>query len=449
LLAGYDWFSSSGSRIYARLNPDLPRADYLAWIDRFDQYPPLPTVSNREAILRGLPVVGMLDRAGFPPNNFNQFVSTPLNDPLWRERGFLSDDTRVEAPALIVNGWYDYGPGESVAQYRFWRDRGASSQAREHTRLIMTPATHCRDSLAAESESYVVGERAVGDTRFPLRQLYVEWYRHWLDRDGEGQLNWPAVHYYLMGRNEWRVADDMPVPGTQFSRFYLRSAQRGANDLSGDGLLSSRPPQAGERPFSAYAYDPNRPNEIIGGPICCDLTGRDPGSYDQRAAEERDDVLVFTTPPLTEGLEVTGPLRLVLYVESDARDTDFVGKLMDVYPDGRAYLLQEGILRARYREGFNRTVRMRRGEIYRIEIDLQATANYFPPGHSIRLEVASSHFPRFDRNLNTGGEQVTEVVGRIARNRVYHAPGRESFLLLPIAPDDGSRPFSGAPRDPP
>lgn len=441
-LAAFGWFSANGSIVFSRLDPGLKREDYLAWIDKFDQYPPVPEIKDKRALLMSLPVLGFLDRAGFPPSNLNEFISTPLNDPMWEKRGFLSESSRVDTPALWINGWYDYGVGETLAQYRFFRDRSQTMHGRDHQHLIISPATHCGDPRAADSAAFTVGERPMGDTRFPLREIYTQWFRHWLDADGAGSLDLAPVQYYLMGRNEWRIATDMPVPGTQYTKFFLGAGRHGANGLAGDGTLGRREPGPGARGHSDYVYDPGNPSLIVGGPLCCDFDDRPAGSFDQRSAEERKDTLVFSTPPLEQGIEVTGPLRMVLYVSSDAPDTDFFGKLVDVYPDGRAFFVQEGILRARYREGFDKTVHMEPGKVYRIEVDLQATGNYFGKGHRIRLEVASSHFPRFDRNLNTGGPQVTETAWRIAHNRIHHAPGRASYLLLPIVPEGASKPLS-------
>jgi putative CocE/NonD family hydrolase len=386
----------------------------------------------------------MIDRAGFPPSNFDHFVSTPLNDPMWSQRGFLSHDTQVDVPSLFVNGWHDYGVGETISKYRFFKSRAQSETARRNQHLLISPATHCADAKASDDASYLVGERPVGDVRFPIRDVYTAWFRRWLAGATEAKYPIAPVTYYLMGKNEWRTARDMPVPRTQFTKYYLSAGPAGASGSVGGGSMSTSLPTA-VRSSTTYTYDPANPNLIISGPLCCDLSGRRTGSFDQRQAQRRDDVLVFTTPPLRRGMEVTGPIKLVLYVSSDAPDTDFVGKLMDVYPDGRAFLLNEGILRARYREGFDRAVLMTPGQVYRIEVDLQATGNYFKPGHRARLEIASSHFPRFDRNLNTGGPQVTETKWRVARNTLHHARNLESYLLLPIVPEGAAEKFV-APR---
>ena len=185
-----------------------------------------------------------------------------------------------------------------------------------------------------------------------------------------------------------------------------------------------------------FTYDPGSPVPSMSGSY-----GMEEGFYDQRPVEERDDVLVYTSPPLATGVEVTGPITATLYVSSDARDTDFTAKLVDVQPDGTAFFLQEGVLRARYRDGFDREVFMEEGEIYELTISLDATSNFFPADHRIRLEVSSSSFPRFDRNLNTGGDNYDETEWIVALNAVHHSPEHPSHLLLPIVPNGASRPL--------
>jgi putative CocE/NonD family hydrolase len=269
----------------------------------------------------------------------------------------------------------------------------------------------------------------VGDARFDLWSLYLRWFDRWLRGDTDALAGVPRVQYFLMGRNEWRSADDWPVPGTRFTALHLGSTT-GANGLNGDGRLTADSPEPG---YDAYVYDPASPAPSLGGPLCCTASKEAlPGSYDQREVEIRHDVLVYSSEPLKSGLEVTGPLQVVLYVSSDAPDTDFTAKLVDVYPDGRAFNVQEGILRARYREGFDRKVFMEPGQVYELAIDLQATANWFGPEHRIRLEISSSNFPRFDRNLNTGGNNYDESEFAAARNTIHFGGDHPSRLILPI-----------------
>ena len=212
--------------------------------------------------------------------------------------------------------------------------------------------------------------------------------------------------------------------------FYL-SGNGKANSRYGDGVLSTDQP--GESLPDKFVYDPASPVPTLGGPVCCTGTPDAPaGAFDQREIETRSDVLVYTTDTLTQGLEVTGNLSLKLHVSSSAKDTDFTAKLIDVFPDGRALNIQEGIQRARYREGLDKKILMEPGEVYELTIDMQATAHFFGPGHRLRLEVSSSNFPRFDRNLNTGGDNEQESSFVAANQTIFHDSRYPSHLVLPV-----------------
>jgi uncharacterized Ntn-hydrolase superfamily protein len=249
-------------------------------------------------------------------------------------------------------------------------------------------------------------------------------------RDGDDSItDIPKVQYYLMGKNEWRSSDTWPLADTSYRKFYLHSGGN-ANSRFGDGTISLQTPV--DEPADHFFYDPATPVPSLGGQACCTGTDKGAGSYDQSVNEMRDDVLVFTSEVLDQGVDVTGPLEVVLYVSSSAKDTDFTAKLIDVYPDGRAFNVQEGALRMRYREGFSKKVWMEYGEVYEARLNLHATANYFGTGHRIRLEVSSSNFPRWDRNLNTGGNNFDETEWVIAKNAVHHSAQYPSHLVLPL-----------------
>jgi putative CocE/NonD family hydrolase len=233
-----------------------------------------------------------------------------------------------------------------------------------------------------------------------------------------------------MGLDQWRTETDWPLPDTQYRPYYLHSAGA-ANSLHGDGTLSAEPPH--DEPPDVYLYNPFRPVPTVGGQVILP-GGNSMGPRDQRAVERRDDVLVYSTAALDRPVEVTGPLELRLFVSSSARDTDFTGKLVDVFPDGRAIILTEGILRARYRNSLTAPELLEPAAVYEVRLNLWATANVFLPGHRIRLEVSSSNFPRFDRNSNSGGVVVRETASQylVAVNRVFHDAARPSRLILPI-----------------
>lgn len=385
---------------------------------------PATATTDWPAVMRTLPLIDMDRAAPLPWTDWRDHLTHAPGDAWWDQFDFIGPDSRIDVPALFVTSWYDHGVGQTLSQFEHFRRHGVSARTRDNQFAIISPATHC-GSEALSTADTVIGERNLGDARFDFFGTYLRWFDRWLRDSGEALSDLPRVQYFLMGRNEWRGAADWPVPGTRFTPYYLRSEGR-ANSRAGDGALSVQAP--GDEPADAYLYDPESPVPS-GAPITVD-------ALDQRAIEMRGDVLVYTTPPLETGIEVTGPLKLVLYVSSSAPDTDFTAKLVDVHPDGRAILLQEGILRARYREGLGRELRMEPGEIYEVGIDLEATGNYFGPGHRILLEVSSSSFPRFDRNLNTGGRNYDETMGVPAFNRIHHSARHPSRLVLPIVPTD-------------
>ncbi len=264
--------------------------------------------------------------------------------------------------------------------------------------------------------------------------VQIRWFDHWLKGIDNGVEQDKPVRIFVMGEDRWREEDDWPLPDTRYLPYYLRSGGH-ANSAAGDGLLSTEPP--GDEAEDVYLYDPRNPVPTIGGPtLMADLTNT--GPRDQRVVESRDDVLCYTTPSLEEPVEVTGPIELVVYISSSARDTDFTGKLVDVYPDGRSEILSDGILRSRYRNSFSLPVLMEPGNIYELHIDLMATSNVFKEGHRIRLDISSSNFPRFDRNTNTGGTIATESEKDFVQavNRIYHDSMYPSHLVLPIIERD-------------
>jgi putative CocE/NonD family hydrolase len=234
-----------------------------------------------------------------------------------------------------------------------------------------------------------------------------------------------------MGENKWRDEDDWPLPRARETKYFLHSSGK-ANSVRGDGTLDIT--AAHREASDRYVYDPANPAPTVGGPLCCDARHLKPGPRDQRAVETRDDVLVYSTPVLTQDLEVTGPVRLELFARSSAVDTDFIAKLVDVWPDGFAQNLTEGIVRARYRDSQERPVLMNPGQNYKFTLDLWATSNVFRKGHRLRLEISSSNFPRFDRNANTGEDFTSTQKPVTATNTVYHDADHPSALILPIVP---------------
>lgn len=382
------------------------------------------------ALWRSLPLKGMLARAGVSPTDWDDFLTHPEGDPWWKTLGYVNDSERFNVPALLVDSWYDYGAGDVFRLAELLQKNSETPRARDNQFLLIAPTLHCAYETAALNT--IVGDRNVGDARYDYFGLYLAWFDHWLKGASNGVEKMPKVQLYVMGKNQWRGENEWPLARTQLTQFYLSSGSR-ANSRFGDGVLSADRPA--EEPPDHFAYDPRSPVPSAGGPDWgSELDGLKSGAVDQSDVEMRHDVLVYTSNPLEKGMEVTGPIEVILYVSSDAPDTDFTAKLVDVYPEGTAYNIQEGIQRARYREGFEKPGMMKSGEVYELHINLNATSNYFGPGHRIRLEISSSNFPRFDRNLNTGGRNYDEVAWRVAQNTVYHSGSRVSYILLPVIP---------------
>jgi putative CocE/NonD family hydrolase len=240
----------------------------------------------------------------------------------------------------------------------------------------------------------------------------------------------PRVQYYTMGINKWQSSEEWPPKNTTLKTFYLNSNGK-ANSRFGDGKLTNQKNRSGKTVDSFY-YDPMDPVNSYGGGVCCTGNAVQGGAFDQQEMEKREDLLVYTSDVLESGAEITGFIETTLYLSSDVKDTDLTIKLIDVYPDGSAYNLDETIQRVRYREGYDQEVFMEKGTVYKVEMTPMATSNYFKKGHRIRIEVSSSNFPRFSRNLNTGGNNYDETEGIIAHNKIHHSTKYPSNIRLPF-----------------
>jgi putative CocE/NonD family hydrolase len=271
----------------------------------------------------------------------------------------------------------------------------------------------------------------MGDARLNYDELTYGWFDHFLKGEDNGVLQkMPRVRYFTMGINKWQTADTWPPAGAQPLTLYLSSGGK-ANSLNGDGILSAAAPSADHA--DGFTYDPMNPVPSFGGNVCCTGNAVTGGAFDQRKMEERPDILVYTSEPLKEPIEASGPISVTLHVSSDAKDTDFTVKLIDVYPDGTAYNLDETIQRLRYRNGYDKPLAwLEPGKVYNVALQPMTTSNYFPAGHRIRIEVSSSNFPRFDRNLNTGGNNYDEVTGVVAHNAVHHSTQYPSAVTLTV-----------------
>lgn len=427
LASTFSFMWRSGSKIHLKLPADIAletRAQVSAY---FDPAPHLPSIDERE-LLGTLPVRDILKRAGGPPTDWEDVLTRDFHDPWWNQGGYVGDKDRPDVPTLSVNSWYDPNIAHTLYRFNLFRRNSLSETARDNQFVIISPMTHCQSELATANTT--VGERDLGDARLGHEEIYLRWFDHWLKGEANGITGMPKVQYYLMGKNEWRSASAWPPAGMRTLKYYLSSHGR-ANSRFGDGALSSEPPGQ-SLATDRFVYDPATPVPSTIGPKGSPSGGPMSGPVDHRELEMRQDVLVYTSRPLTEDVEMTGPIEVVLYVSSSARDTDFSARLLDVDPNGPAFNLSEGILRARYREGYDRKLWMEPGKVYELQITLPPTSNYFTRGHQIRLEVSSSSFPRFDRNLNTGGNNYDETRWEIAANEIHHSPRFPSHVLLPI-----------------
>jgi len=362
-----------------------------------------------------------------PSGQPGMILRTP-NDPSWYKGGLWNDSMKIDIPGLWMMTWYDVSTAPNLAAYNYVRSTASPAVANEQYAII-APTGHCGYKRAAEHT--IVGERDLGDARLDYDALTFAWFDRYLKDQPSPLLDkTPKVQYYTMGLNKWQASDTWPPKDAKPVTFYLAGAGR-ANSLNGDGALvpAPQPKDAAD----SFVYDPMNPVPTHGGGFCCMGADFKPGALDQRSEEMRDDILVYSTGPLKDGIEVSGPIDVTLYVSSDAKDTDFTVRLIDVLPDGTAYNIDENIQRVRYREGYDKPpVFIEKDKVYKIAFQPMQTSIYFAPGHQIRIEVSSSNFPRFDRNLNTGGDNVSESEGVVAHNAIHHSAQYPSTVTLSV-----------------
>ena len=356
---------------------------------------------------------------------FLDWLAHPTYDSYWKQWSIEENYQNIQVPALTIAAWYDIFQGGSLRNYLGLKEHAGNEAARSGQRLLVTIGGHAGGGRHIGAVDF--GPAAA---EFDENSVTLDWYDYlFLGKQNQFSTNKP-VKIFVMGKNEWRDEESWPLKRAKETRYLLASGGK-ANSAAGDGTLAID--AAKSDATDSFVYDPANPAPTVGGPLCCDGEHLAPGPRDQKDVEARQDVLVYSTPPLGADTEVTGPVTLDLFAKSSAGDTDFTAKLVDVGPDGFARNLTEGILRAKFRESTTGAPKLiTPGQVYEYKIDLWSTSNVFLKGHRIRLEVSSSNFPRFDRNLNTGKDANTDAEMVKATNTVLHDTAHPSAVILPV-----------------
>lgn len=375
-----------------------------------------------DSFLRRLPLISALDEIADVPW-VKDWIRHDQYDRYWDSYGLKDKYKDIDAPAYFVTGWYDNLVHETWKNFLGFRNEGGSTAARQGTKIIVGPWVH---------------GATVPDKRWPidfgaqaavnLNDLHLRWYDHWLKGVDNGIDRQAPIQIFVMGANQWRSEKQWPLPGTQWTAFYLDSGGKANGSRREGGLRAVAPKHSGTA--DEYSYDPRKPVPTSGGQIA--IFPEMWGARDRRAVQEREDVLVYATDPLPQDMEVTGPVEAVLYAVSSAEDTDFTATLSDVYPDGKAIHLCEGIRGARFRASLEHPTPIEPGRTYEYRISLWETSNMFRAGHRIRLEISSSNFPRYARNQNIGKPFGMSAEMNVARQRVLHDAEHPSRLVLPV-----------------
>ena len=414
-----------------KFKPRIPAGatqEDLIRISRFyDLAPENPKVDMAKA-LNHLPIQDILKNINGKNEIFDKMIRRKPNDPAWFKGGIYHDNMEIGVPSFWFNSWYDVSITPNLALFNHVRNNSKDANIRDNQYLVIAPTLHCGYTRATENT--IVGERSVGDARLNYKEQIYAWFDFWLKGEqNDFKEKTPRVQYYTMGSNQWKASETWPPAKAALTTYYLNS-NGNANSFFGDGTLTTSKAKA-DHP-DGFTYDPMKPVPSNGGNVCCTGNAIKGGAFDQQQMETRNDILVYTTDILEEGVEISGFIEATLYVSSDAKDTDFTIKLIDVYPDGKAYNLDETIQRVRYREGYDKEIFMEKDNVYKVDLTPMSTSNYFKKGHRIRIEISSSNFPRFARNLNTGGNNYDEKEGVIAHNKVHHSSKYTSQIRLPM-----------------
>ena len=415
-----------------KFKPRIPSGatqDDLIRISRFyDLAPKNPKVDWAEAF-NHLPLQDLLKSVNGKKEIFDKMIRRKPNDSAWYKGGLYHDDMEINIPSFWFVSWYDVATSPNIALFNHLRNNGKDSKAVDNQYLVIAPTLHCGFKRATENT--IVGQRSVGDARLNYDEQIYSWFDLMLKgEENDFKEKTPRVQYYTMGSNKWQSSEIWPPENIEMTTFYL-SSNGNANTLNGDGKLTSIRRKVDNKSDS-FSYDPMSPVKSNGGGVCCQGNAVEGGAFDQQEVELNENILVYSTMPLKNGIEVTGFINSSLYLSSDVKDTDLTIKLIDVYPDGRAFNIDETIQRVRYREGYDKEVFMENDKVYKVDLTPMSTSNFFKKGHQIRIEISSSNFPRFARNLNTGGNNYDEIKSVTANNKIHHSKKYPSSITLPI-----------------
>ena len=384
-------------------------------------------VKNIDKAHRAMPLIAKDRTAYRDVPNYKDWVSHPTPDDYWAQLSVEDRIHEISAPMYLIAGWYDIFNTGQLKDFELIKKTG-QPQVAAGTKILIGPWNHGFSDRITE-RIYGIKRSRLEIVPFKVLKDIKEWYDYSLKGITNNWEKKPPVKLYVLGENVWRYENEWPLTRTVYTGYYLHSGGS-ANTYAGDGRLDTDKPVSKE-PADSFAYDPQNLVPTVGG---SNLILENSGPMDQRKIEKREDILVYSTEPLQKEIEATGPVQLTVYVASDAADTDFTGKLADVFPDGKTLLICDGILRARYRNGLDRPELMENGKIYKLDIFLGNTSVLFKKGHKIHIEVSSSNFPRFDRNPNTGADIATETNLQTARQSVFHDADYPSCLILPVIP---------------
>ncbi len=377
---------------------------------------------NWKKLYEHLPLATMDEAMGRPNRFWKEEVEHSKLDSWWDFKRYQNQYERVRVPVLNISGWYDDEQVGTPLNFIGVTTKGSTGEVRRAQRLMIGPWPHAINS------SNKLGQIDFGPTAvIDMNGYWLRWFDYWLKGHNNGLLQEPPVHIFVMGENVWRDENEWPIARTEWTKYYVHSNGK-ANTLSGDGTLSTSMPA--NEPTDSYSYDPAKPVPFITDPSFAQIGGPD----DYRSVEERGDVLVYTGEPLTDDMEVCGPIRVRLAAASSVRDTDFMAKLIDVWPNGFAQRLNDGMVRARFREGMDKPSLIDPGRVYDYDLDLWNTCQLYRKGHRIRIEISSSAFPKYDRNLNTGEALGQTARMQVAEQKIHHDREHPTYVVLPVVP---------------